>query len=156
MKRWTACLENQSVVISLQFPDEASHQKDLILDGYKSQGWSKLLWNPKLTILSGDEWRIVLLLWEIFFAPIIWDSFDRIYPLEKAGQGGQMIQYLRTKDEVSDLGYNWVAQGPDFSALRVVKNGFKHSMFQYLCLTKCLFKCKKIKRKTQKIKIADL
>ena len=105
MKRWAACLKNQSVVISLQFPDEASHQKDLILDGYKSQGWSKLLWNPKLTILSGDEWRIVLLLWEIFFAPIIWDSFDRIIPLEKAGQGGQMIEDLSTKDEVSDLGY---------------------------------------------------
>ena len=42
---------------------------------------------------------------EIFFAPIIWDSFDRIIPLEKAGQGGQMIEDLSTKDEVSDLGY---------------------------------------------------
>ena len=137
MKRWTACLENQSVVISLQFPDEASHQKDLILDGYKSQGWSKLLWNPKLTILSGDEWRIVLLLWEIFFAPIIWDSFDRIYPLEKAGQGGQMIQYLRSKDEVSDLGYNWVAQRPDFeNVFRVLMIENKFCLSHNLCHTK--------------------
>ena len=155
MKRWTACLKNQSVVISLQFPDEASHQKDLILDGYKSQGWSKLLWNPKLTILSGDEWRIVLLLWEIFFAPIIWDSFDRIIPLEKAGQGGQMIEDLSTKDEVSDLGYNWVAQGPDFkSALRVVKMVLNTQYYQYLCLTMCLYA--KNRKKHSKVKIADL
>ena len=97
MKRWTACLENQSVVISLQFPDEASHQKDVILDGYKSQGWSKLLWNPKLTILSGDEWGIVVLLWTIFFAPIVWDCFDGIMALEKAGKGGQMIEDLSTE-----------------------------------------------------------
>ena len=34
---------------------------------------------------------------EIFFAPIIWDSFDRIIPLEKAGQGGQMIEDLSTE-----------------------------------------------------------
>ena len=155
MKRWAACLKNQSVVISLQFPDEASHQKDLILDGYKSQGWSKLLWNPKLTILSGDEWRIVLLLWEIFFAPIIWDSFDRIIPLEKAGQGGQMIEDLSTKDEVSDLGYNLVAQGPDFkSALRVIKMVLNTQCYQYLWFT-MWFHAKKVERNTQKLKIAD-
>ena len=90
---------------------------------------------------------------EIFFAPIIWDSFDRIIPLEKAGQGGQMIEDLSTKDEVSDLGYNWVAQGPDFkSALSVVKMFLNTQCYQYLWLS-MWFHAKKSKEtlKTQNL-----
>ena len=76
--------------------------------------------------------------------------------MEKAGQGGQMIEDLSTKVEVSDLGYNLVAQGPDFkSALRVIKMVLNTQCYQYLCLTVCFY-AKKIERDTQKIKIADL
>ena len=36
---------------------------------------------------------------------------------------------MRLYDKVPDVGYNWVAQRPDFkTALRVVKKGFKHPM----------------------------
>ena len=53
------------------------------------------------------------------------------------------------QNEVSDLMYNWVAQGPDFkSALRVVKMVLNTQCYQYLTM-------QKIKRNTKKIKIAD-
>ena len=48
------------------------------------------------------------------------------------------------QNEVSDLMYNWVAQGPDFkSALRVVKMVLNTQCYQYLTM-------QKIKRNTKK------
>ena len=57
----------------------------------------------------------------------------------------QSVQYSEY-DEVPDLGYNSVAQRPDFkSALRVIKNGSEHPMLS-ISMAYNVISCKQVKR----------
>ena len=79
----------------------------------------------------------------------------RGYTFARLTEGGEGGLTQCPYDEASDLGYNWVAQRPEFkSALRVVKMVLNTQCYLYLWLT-IWFHAKKVERNTQKLKIAD-